>query len=91
MNYSSEEIIQILGYDKSYKTYRDFTMLIHNIRSKKYYKNISVNYKIPEYTAINKRSRKLNETDIYDIRNLRKSGYSYSDIALKYNCSAKNN
>lgn len=43
----------------------------------------------PEYSAINKRDRKLTEEDIPNIRQLRNYGLSYNEISLQYNCSPK--
>ena len=86
---STEEIMTKLGYPITYEYYRDFTMIIHLIRKKGYYKSISSKYDIPDHTAINKRDRKLSNNDIPKIREMRENGMQYNEIAEIYNCSPK--
>lgn len=85
----TEDIMTGLNYPLSHENYRDFTMIIHLIRKKGYYKSISSKYNIPDHSAINKRDRKLSNNDIPIIKDLRKNGLSYKEIADKFNCSPK--
>lgn len=78
-----------LNYPLTHKYYRDFTMIIHLIRKKGYYKSISSKYKIPSHSAINKKDRKLLNSDIAMIKQMREFGMTYLEISKEFNCSPK--
>ena len=88
---STEEIMTKLGYPITYEYYRDFTMIIHLIRKKGYYKSISSKYDIPDHTAINKRDRKQYEyyRDSLLTRETKVEHKKLNEIAEIYNCSPK--
>lgn len=86
-NSSINDIIQELGLDEDDK--RNISMIIHLIRKKNYFKEISKNYNIDGYcTSINKGSRVLTIEDVINIKNILKSGsLSIKKISEKFKCS----
>jgi hypothetical protein len=90
-NIPTTNIMKVLNMDNTYDNYRALTNLIHRIRNNKSYTDISALYNISrKVSGLNKKDRKLNVSDIIDIRNTFESNTkSIKQLADIYECSTK--
>lgn len=91
INTPTLDILKVFNLNNTHDNYRTLSHLIHRIRNKRSYSDISSLYNISKkVSGINKKDRKLNMEDIVTIRELfDTNSKSIKELADEYNCATR--